>query len=85
MPLDVDDLGLLRFERQSWRSSAAKNAAIGDQFGCTPLRYYQRLAVLIDNPDALAADPILVGRLRRIRDRRRARLHPPRAETTSRG
>jgi len=37
-------------------------------------RYYQVLNTLIDNPDALAADPLLVKRLRRMRDeRQRAR------------
>ena len=37
-------------------------------------RYYQVLNALIDNPVALAADPMLVKRLRRLRSsRQRAR------------
>lgn len=74
MPLDPDDLGILRFEKRPWRDSWAKGQAIIEQFGCTPVRYYQRLAQLINNPAALAAEPVLVGRLRRIRDARRAGL-----------
>jgi hypothetical protein len=36
-------------------------------------RYYQLLNALIDRPEALAADPVTVGRLRRLRDLRAAR------------
>lgn len=68
--LDADDLGLLRFESQPWRSGPAKAAAIVEQFGCTPVRYYQRLNQLIDRPAAMAEAPVLVGRLRRMRARR---------------
>lgn len=74
MPLHPDDLGILRFEKRPWRDGWAKGQAIVEQFGCTPVRYYQRLARLIDTPAALAAEPLLVGRLRRIRDRRRASI-----------
>lgn len=81
MPLDPDELGILRFEGQPWRSAGAKDVAIVEVFGCTPIRYYQRLNVLIDKPDALAVDPHLVNRLRRVRGRRflYARAEPPRA------
>jgi hypothetical protein len=37
----------------------------------TPTRYYQVLNALVDRPDALAADPLLVRRLRRLRAARR--------------
>ncbi|TKJ24353.1 DUF3263 domain-containing protein [Blastococcus sp. CCUG 61487] len=67
MPLDPDDLGILRFERQHWRDSWSKGQAIAEQFGLTPVRYYQRLSRIIDTPDALAEDPVLVHRLRRLR------------------
>ena len=36
-------------------------------------RYYQLLNALLDDPRALAHDPVTVNRLRRIRDARRAR------------
>jgi hypothetical protein len=77
--LDAYDLGLLRFEGRPWRSGPEKARAIAEQFGCTPARYYQRLAWLVDQPAALAAAPVLVHRLRRIRDRRATAVRGPRA------
>jgi hypothetical protein len=62
---------MLTFERQWWRSAGAKETAIPDTFGVTPTRYYQVLNALVDRPAALAADPLLVRRLRRLRSARR--------------
>lgn len=68
------DLRILEFERQWWRYSGAKEQAIRELFDCSTTRYYQMLNTLIDNPDALRADPMLVKRLRRMRaSRQRAR------------
>jgi hypothetical protein len=61
---------MLIFERQWWRHAGAKETAIRDRFGVTPTRYYQVLNALVDRPDALAADPLLVRRLRRLRTAR---------------
>jgi hypothetical protein len=61
---------MLTFERQWWRRPGAKETAIRDRFGVTPTRYYQVLNALVDRPDALAADPLLVRRLRRLRTAR---------------
>lgn len=58
---------MLTFERQWWRRPGAKETAIRDRFGVTPTRYYQVLNALVDRPDALVADPLLVRRLRRLR------------------
>ena len=63
---------MLAFERHWWRQAGAKETAIRDRFGVPPTRYYQVLNALVDRPDALAADPLLVRRLRRLR-RARAR------------
>ena len=63
---------MLTFERQWWRQAGAKETAIRNRFGVPPTRYYQVLNALVDRPDALAADPLLVRRLRRLR-RARAR------------
>ncbi len=38
------------------------------QFGLSAARYYQVLNSLLDSPDALAYDPMLVKRLQRMRD-----------------
>jgi hypothetical protein len=65
---------ILAFERQWWQYAGAKEQAIKDLFGMSATRYYQLLNTLIDRPEALAADPMLVKRLRRVRQsRQRAR------------
>ncbi|HEX7746292.1 MAG TPA: DUF3263 domain-containing protein, partial [Micromonosporaceae bacterium] len=61
---------ILAFERQWWRHAGAKEQAIRDTFQLSATRYYQLLNNLLDNPAALAADPVLVGRLRRLRSTR---------------
>ena len=58
---------VLAFERQWWRRAGAKEQAIRDLFGFSSTRYYQLLNGLLDNPLALAYDPVLVKRLRRLR------------------
>ena len=61
---------MLGFERQWWRRAGAKETAIRDLFDTTPTRYYQALNALVDRPEALATDPLLVRRLRRLRTAR---------------
>ncbi len=51
----------------------AKEQAIHDLFGLTPTRYYLRLNRLLDEPAATAHDPVLVKRLRRLRETRTRR------------
>jgi Protein of unknown function (DUF3263) len=68
------DRDILEFERQWWKYAGAKEQAIRDKFGMSATRYYQVLNALIDRPEALARDPLLVKRLRRLRSsRQRAR------------
>lgn len=64
---------MLAFERQWWRQAGAKEVAIRERFGLSPTRYYQALNALVDRPAALAADPLLVRRLRRLRASRQRR------------
>lgn len=61
------DSQILGFERQWWKYSGSKEQAIRELFDMSSTRYYQVLNALIDTPDALAADPMLVKRLRRLR------------------
>ena len=61
---------VLAFERQWWKYAGAKEAAIKDLFDMSATRYYQVLNALIDRPEALVADPMLVKRLRRLRSTR---------------
>ena len=65
---------ILAFERQWWKYAGAKEEAIKDLFSMSATRYYQVLNALVDRPEALAADPMLVKRLRRLRaSRQKAR------------
>ena len=61
------DREILAFERQWWKYAGAKEQAIRELFDMSATRYYQVLNALIDKPEALAADPLLVKRLRRLR------------------
>ncbi len=68
------DREILAFERQWWKYAGAKEQAIRELFDMSSTRYYQVLNALIDGPDALVVDPMLVKRLRRMRaSRQRAR------------
>ena len=68
------DQAILGFERQWWKYAGAKEQAIRELFDMSATRYYQVLNALIDDQAALAFDPMLVKRLRRMRaSRQRAR------------
>jgi hypothetical protein len=72
--LSERDREILNFERQWWKYAGAKEQAVREKFAMSSTRYYQVLNALIDRPDALAFDPLLVRRLRRLRAaRQRAR------------
>jgi hypothetical protein len=64
------DRRILMFERQWWRYEGSKEQAIRDLFELDITRYYQVLGALIDSDAALAHDPQLVKRLRRLRSQR---------------
>ena len=61
---------ILDFERQWWRHVGAKEDAIRSQFALSAARYYQLLNAVIDTPEAVRHDPMLVRRLQRARDAR---------------
>ena len=65
--LSERDTQILAFERQWWKYAGAKETAIKDLFAMSATRYDQVLNALIDRPEALVADPMLVKRLRRLR------------------
>ena len=72
--LSERDREILNFERQWWKYAGAKEQAVREKFDMSSTRYYQVLNALIDRPEALAFDPLLVRRLRRLRAaRQRAR------------
>ena len=72
--LSQRDRDILEFERHWWKYAGAKEQAVRENFDMSSTRYYQVLNALIDRPEAIAFDPLLVRRLRRLRAaRQRAR------------
>ncbi|MEZ3161655.1 DUF3263 domain-containing protein [Microbacterium sp. BWT-B31] len=72
MALTDRDRAILDFEAEWRRHAGAKEEAILAELGMSPARYYQLLGRLIDDAAAQEHDPMLVGRLRRMRDAHRA-------------
>lgn len=68
--LSERDREMLAFERTWWKQGGSKERAVRDRFGFSATRYYQILNELIEQPAALAEDPMLVRRLRRQREQR---------------
>ncbi|WP_436794873.1 DUF3263 domain-containing protein [Actinospongicola halichondriae] len=79
MPLSSSDREILDFEGSWWLNPGAKSVAIRRDLDMAASTYYKRLSTIIDDPEAMTADPLLVRRLRRDRaDRRRTRHTGPR-------
>lgn len=68
--LTDDEKAVLDFETQQWTHPGAKETAIVRRFGVLAPAYYARLNWLIDRPEALTYEPLLVRRLQRLRDAR---------------
>jgi len=64
------EVRILDFERQWWKYAGVKDSAIRELFNLSAKQYYELLNNLIDRPDALAASPLLIKRLRRLREAR---------------
>ncbi|WP_328962763.1 DUF3263 domain-containing protein [Streptomyces virginiae] len=71
--LTATEAAVLAYEGRTWPGPGAKERAIREGLGMTPVRYYQLLNALMDDSRALAHAPGTVNRLRRIREGRRAR------------
>jgi hypothetical protein len=71
MGLSERDRAILDFERTWWTEPGPKEVAIRERFELSPTRYYQILAELLESDEAQAYDPLVVRRLRRLRERRR--------------
>lgn len=70
-PLDARSRDILDFEREWWMHSGPKERMIRERFGFSAARYHQLLNRIVDSPAALEHDPMLVRRLRRLREERR--------------
>lgn len=71
MELTERDKAILDFERSWWSQSGPKETLIVEKFDLSASRYYQILNELVDTDAAYDHDPLVVRRLRRLRDRRR--------------
>lgn len=71
MALTDRDRAILDFERSWWSEPGPKELAIRERFDLSSTRYYEILNELLDMSEALDYDPLVVRRLRRLRDRRR--------------
>lgn len=64
------DRAILALEAAWPRHGGTKEEVIRTKLGMSPARYYQLLGRLIDTEQALEHDPLLVRRLRRLRESR---------------
>lgn len=71
MALTDRDRAILAFEQGWWLEPEPKERAIRARLDLSPSRYRELLAALLDEPEALAFDPLVVRRLRKARDRKR--------------
>ena len=77
--LDERSRAILDFERSWWQQPEPKERRIEKCFGLSSARYHQLLNRLIERPEALWYDPMLVRRLRRLREARRRKRSVRRA------
>ena len=71
MALTERDRAIIEFERTWWSEDASKESIIRERFELSTTRYYELLGELIDSEEAYDFDPLVIRRLRRLRDRRR--------------
>ena len=73
--IDERSAEILDFEREWWQHAGPKERMIRDRFGISAARYHQLLNRIVDRPEALTYDPMLVRRLRRLREARRRKRY----------
>ena len=68
--LSEQDRAILMLEATVAGRAGEKERRVRENLGLSATEYYQRLNALLDRSEALAEYPVVVNRLRRIRDRR---------------
>ena len=68
------ELAIIEFEAGWFNLDEDRHYAIRARFACSVEEYNLELNRVIDHPSALLADPLVVRRLRRHRERRRRAL-----------
>jgi hypothetical protein len=69
--IDERQQAMLEFERSFWTFDEPKETLIRARFQCSADEYYAELNDLLELPEAMDHDPLVVRRLRRQRLRRR--------------
>lgn len=78
MALTEREMAVLDLERSWWQAPGSKERAIRERLDLSAARYYRLLAAIVETPEALAHDPLVVLRVRRRRERsRRLRFEGP--------
>ena len=78
--LTEKDIRILDFEASWWHFPEPKDRAIRDYLDMSSTRYYQALRRLVDNEDAAQQYPLVIKRLRRMKEQRKA-AHTRRVDT----
>lgn len=66
-----DERTAIRLAATPYRYPGARDTDVHDLLGLTPTIFWRRVHALLERPDVLAAYPLEVRRLQRLRDRRR--------------
>jgi len=75
--LSKRDKAVLDFERSWWLVPGPKDRAVQEHLGMSAGRYYQILRDLLEDPEAMAYDPLTVRRLLKVRAERSRRRPEP--------
>jgi hypothetical protein len=66
---------MLDFERSWWSNDEPRDQIVRARFQCSPEEYDAEITIVLENPDAVEHDPLVVRRLKRLRLRaRKARI-----------
>lgn len=66
---------MLDFERSWWNHDEPRDQVIRARFQCSPEEYHAELTTVLDDPAAMEHDPLVVRRLKRLRQRARRLRH----------
>lgn len=71
MALSDKEREVLEFEGSWWQEGGPKEVRIREQLQLSPSRYYAILQELMESAEAMEHSPLVVRRMRRMRERRR--------------
>ena len=72
--LSEKDIRILDFEASWWHFPEPKDRAIRDYLDMSSTRYYQALRRLVDDDDAALQYPLVIERLRKMKEDRKKAL-----------